>query len=167
MTTVAVDTSSLTGAHLPPGGFPALLKLLGESAIGMMLARTAQGVDVNGSPFLPYTEAYTRWKASHGTKGQKLKGGYTKKGQLRGRSPMSAGDWLRDTGQMLRSLQVTKNDGTVLDIECVGDRPGDPMDNDTLSEYVNILREWLGLNEAEVQELGDIAERWLVEHFAP
>jgi hypothetical protein len=167
VSTVNVDTSQLRGASLPPGGFPALLKLLGESAIGMMLARTAQGVDVNGAAFLPYTEAYTRWKASHGIKGQKLKGGYTKKGTLRGRSPMSAGDWLRDTGAMLKSLQVVRNDGTVLDIECIGDRAGDPINNDTLAEYVDAPRPWLGLNEAEVEEIGEIAEAWLVDHFQP
>lgn len=44
----------------------AQLEELGSFALSLIVARTNSGLDADGSPFVPYSDAYKEWKASKG-----------------------------------------------------------------------------------------------------
>lgn len=77
-------------------------KAVAEEAVNIVLERTADGIDVSGKPFRPYSAEYAKFKRGAIKSVLKRMAGKRKNTGVAKEFPA----WLRATGHMLRSLRV-------------------------------------------------------------
>jgi hypothetical protein len=171
---VKVDLSQLglDTLRLTPSVRNKVLKVLAERSIAEIKMLTSAGLDADGAPFIPYTDGYTTWKAQQG----------------KGRSPMSEGDWLNFTGQLLKSIKVDQIDEQGISIACLGARTDRGRgakkrakareegamkalpDNDSIAAFLTYStrpRDFLALREAFAETLAELAAQVIMQYENP
>ena len=155
-----------------------VLKVLAERTIAEIKILTSAGLDADQKPFLPYSPGYIGWKAKQG----------------KGRTPMSEGDWLNFTGQLLKSIKVDEIDEQGISIACLGARTDRgrggwgyrlarllhlvrlkgtmaPLpDNDAIAAFLTYgikPREFLALREAFAETLAELAAQVIMQYENP
>ena len=108
MIRVSVDTSKIGGSRLmlTPALRRKILNAIGKSIVDAILENVQVGVNADGEAMEPYSKGYIAWKMQLGS----------------GRVPMGDGDWMRLTGQMMKSMKCTSVDENRAVIEFVGQR---------------------------------------------
>jgi hypothetical protein len=87
-----------------------MMRVMAVATKGIILRRTANGIDANGRAFLPYSRAY-----------------YVRKAKSGRNPPDGKGNWLTWTGQLLNSIQIVALTRVGFEIAPTGNRTSGPV----------------------------------------
>ena len=118
-----------------------IMLLVGNLILSTITLKTADGKDADGNEFVRYSKQYESWKRRKG----------------KGRTPMSKGDWMHLTGDMMGKLNIVEHDADHVVIGFEDPDEGEKAYYHCVSGAGtnHVIRNFMGLSDADIEDIED------------